>query len=175
MSRCSNLLAFGASLIVGVAALLVTATPAAAQNLIKNPTQHPHYAVELEPHLVLDFIGEDHIGIGGRATIPIVDPGFVSTINNSVGIGFGAAFLDGNHHTVLTLPAVMQWNFWFTPNWSAFGEPGLTLNVVERNNDTDLDLDPVMAVGGRYNFNDHISLTGRVGYPYASFGVSFFL
>jgi hypothetical protein len=30
-------------------------------------------------------------------------------------------------------------------------------------------------VGGRFHFNDKISLTMRIGYPDFSFGVSFFL
>ena len=72
----------------------------------------------------------------------------------------------------------MQWNFWFTPHWSAFGEPGLVLRIRDDDNfhnDDDLDLDIALYVGGRFNFNDQIALTLRLGTPASSFGVSFFL
>lgn len=164
--------ACGAAAAVFVAALL--ASPAVfAQSVIGNPTQHPQYVAELEPHLLLDFIPDEGWGLGGRATFEVMDPGFVTSINDSIGIGVGIDWLDHKHHH-LWLPAVMQWNFWFTPHWSAFGEPGLVLDFHYRRNDK-LDIHPVALVGGRFSFNDNIALTLRVGVPSASFGVSFFL
>ncbi|HTM43347.1 MAG TPA: hypothetical protein VL137_00255 [Polyangiaceae bacterium] len=170
--------------------LLVTLTglrSANAQNLIKNPTAHPHYSVELEPHLALDdAFGNDAFGVGMQAAIPIVDPGFVSTINNSVAIGFGLDWMTARRYCAgpycyrsnhILLPVVMQWNFWFTPNWSAFGEPGLTFHIDDDNspyNDT-FYIHPAFEVGGRYNFNDKVALTLRVGVPVFTFGASFFL
>jgi hypothetical protein len=177
-------LCVGVSSFVGIALL---SSPAQAQNLIKSPTAHPQYTVELEPHALLDILGEDDFGIGGRATFVIVDPGFVSSINNSVGIGFGFDWMDGDDHChpgychdvdQLTLPLVMQWNFWFTPQWSAFGEPGLALRYHDDDvfdHDGHFDIDPALFVGGRFNFNDKISLTMRLGTPAFSLGVSFFL
>jgi hypothetical protein len=179
MNRRRLLLSAGSLL-----ALQLAVSPSRAQSLIKNPTAHPHYTVELEPHIAFDVVGVDHFGLGGRATFPIVDPGFVSTINNSVGIGVGLAWLDGDEHCpagacydhdLVALPAVLQWNFWFTRHWAAFAEPGLTLNVHNRGTDDDIDLDPALAVGGRFDFNEAIGLTLRLGVPYSSFGVSFFL
>lgn len=171
------------------AAAIGLSSTAQAQSLIKNPTAHPQYSVELEPHLLLDILGDDDFGLGGRATIVIVDPGFVSTINNSVGIGFGLDWMDGHDHCPgpgadchdhdrIVLPVVMQWNFWFTPHWSAFGEPGLMLRAWHDDDfhgDDDFDLDLALYLGGRYNFNDDIALTMRIGYPAFSLGVSFFL
>jgi len=178
--------------VIGIAALFCLGLPgtAQAQNLIKNPTAHPHYLVELEPHLLLDFIGEDNLGLGGRATFVIVDPGFVTTINNSVGIGVGLDWMSGpehcnadggfcHDHDRWNVPVVMQWNFWFTPHWSAFGEPGLAFrlrgNEHNFHGDDDVDLDVALYAGGRYNFNDHIALTMRLGWPAFSIGASFFL
>ena len=85
--------------LVAVATGLFSTPALAEDSIIKRPGDHPHYSVELEPHLALAFLaptaGSNGVGIGGRATIPIVQNGFVKTINNSVGIGFG---LDWVHY-----------------------------------------------------------------------------
>lgn len=181
----SNRTVLGALTAAASLGVLALSSPAMAQNLIKSPTAHSQYSVELEPHLAFDILGDDDFGLGARATFEIVDPGFVTSINNTVGIGVGLDWLDGDRcragvcrdRDVLFIPIVMQWNFWFTPHWSAFGEPGLTLEF--RDDDfvdgDDTDIDVAFFVGGRYNFNDRIGLTLRLGRPMASFGVSFFL
>ena len=70
-----------------------------AQSTIRNPGEHPDYAVELEPHALFgpfdppgDTIGTG-LGAGLRVTIPIVKNGFIPTINNSIGISFGFDWL----------------------------------------------------------------------------------
>jgi hypothetical protein len=130
----------------GTAALLATQ---AANAQIKQPGAHPDYSVELEPHFVLDWARHygwsrnEAIGLGLRATIPFLDNGPISSINNNMGIGFG---LDWTHNgsacdrypwrrerdwrydcTVdnFHFPVVVQWNFWLTPIVSVFGEAGL--------------------------------------------------
>src|ERR1700742_955133 len=71
--------------------LLFWAGTARAQ--IKEPGNHPKYAVELEPHFLAHwdepYWGGDGIGVGLRASIPIIEDGPVTTINNSLAIGFG--------------------------------------------------------------------------------------
>ena len=183
--------------------LSLSAAPAAAQSVIKRPGAHPDYVFEAEPHLALSFYRrhdvEEGFGPGFRGTIEIVDNGFISTINNTVGIGFGLDWLfhgehchgrrggpnvgcDGHDHDRIIFPVVMQWNFWLSEEWSVFGEPGVALEFTEDHDDDDFDddrdlvLDPfVFFAGGRYHFTDAISLTMRVGWPYFSVGVSFFL
>jgi hypothetical protein len=143
------------------------AAPASAQNLIKREGAHPSYSTELEPHLGFDL--PDGVGLGLRATFNVADQGFIKRLNDSVGVGVGADLgLQGD--TRLILPVAMQWNFWFTPQWSAFGEPGLALRFERRTR-----LHPHMAVGGRLNFNDDLAMTLRLGWPTSSLGVSFFL
>jgi len=96
----------------------------AEETIIKRPGDHPTYSVE----------------IGGRFTIPIVKNGFVSSINNSVGIGFGLDWVhyngcyryfgnpnDCSNFDAFVLPVVMQWNFFLSTHWSVFGEPGLAI------------------------------------------------
>jgi hypothetical protein len=123
----------------------LVARDARAQSTIKHPGDHPDYSIEIEPHLLAAFLltrAGDGVGLGGRFTIPIVKNGFVSSINNNVGIGFG---LDWAHYNgcyyyyyydprfgydcptfnTFIIPVVMQWNFFLAKRWSVFGEPGL--------------------------------------------------
>jgi hypothetical protein len=84
------------TLAAGSVALLaaLTAVDARAAGIIKNPGDHPKYAVELEPHGLLDWDnywwGGTGYGLGMHAVIPFLDNGPVSTINNNMGIGFRA-------------------------------------------------------------------------------------
>ena len=77
------------------------ASRAHAQSTIKEPGRRPHYAFELEPHLILtpfdapDVPANGGYGLGARGTIEIVPVGFIPKLNNSVGIGFG---LDWVHY-----------------------------------------------------------------------------
>ncbi|HMJ51595.1 MAG TPA: hypothetical protein VK540_05945 [Polyangiaceae bacterium] len=194
-----------------VAASLGARTARAEDMIIKRPGDHPVYSVEIEPHLTLAFLipsaGSSGVGIGGRFTIPIVKNGFVSSINNSVGIGFGLDWIHyngcyrrwGNPYScpnfeTFILPVVMQWNFFLSTHWSVFGEPGLAINFNGYGSCVDfyyndrgerqgyvcgdrpnrLGVDPfILFVGGRYHFSETTALTMRIGWPYASIGVSF--
>ena len=155
---------------------LATTTAQADESIIKTPGDHPNYRFEAEPHGLLGYggpfvHGRGDLGAGFRGTVIILDNGFVKTINNSVGIGFGGDifFRSGTFF----IPVVMQWNFWLTTHWSVFGEPGVGFAA---NTGLDRDVFHLTAyLGGRYHFNDRISLTLRLGYPSLSVGASFFL
>jgi hypothetical protein len=134
-----------------MATLVLLAGTALADDTIKRPGDHPDYSVEIEPHLLwgwehYDDAPSDGFGLGGRFSIPIVDNGFVSTINNSVAIGLGLDWLhysyDGCFYyrgyrpgycsnvgdsNFLLFPVVMQWNFFLAKRWSVFGEPGFVI------------------------------------------------
>ncbi|MCL2778596.1 MAG: hypothetical protein FWD73_11375 [Polyangiaceae bacterium] len=178
-------------------AAFAASADARAQSVIRNPNDHPKYSVEVEPHGVLgwaDLYTSSGFGLGGRFSIPIVDPGFIPTINNNVAISFG---IDWVHYTgcyyagthcgadYFMFPVALQWNFWLTKQWSVFGEPGLFIyhgfynndfcnGLVGCSNPTVTSIDPAFFVGARYHFNNRTALTMRVGYPYLSIGVSFF-
>jgi hypothetical protein len=187
-----------------MAALATTSwEPAAqAQSIIKNPGDHPDYKVELEPHLALGWGHLYHgsgFGLGGRVGINIVDNGFVKTINNSVAISFGLDWIRysdcyyydrrwgyGCGASYFVFPVTMQWNFWLTPKWSVFGEPGLYFyhgvyddDWCDRNRfagcgyPTRDGVDFAFFAGGRFHFNETVALTMRLGYPTSSIGVSF--
>jgi len=155
---------------------LAATTAQADETIIKNPGDHPNYRFEAEPHGLLGYggpfvRGRGDLGAGFRGTVIILDNGFVKTINNSVGIGFGGDIFFRNG--TFFIPVVMQWNFWLTTHWSVFGEPGVGFAA---NPGLDRDVFHLTAyLGGRYHFNDRVSLTMRLGYPSISIGASFFL
>jgi hypothetical protein len=172
---------------------LAISAPAAADDTIKRPGDHPDYGVELEPHALLGFGDVSSgatFGLGGRASIPIVQNGFIRSINNSVAITFGLDVLwyqSCYYHgpcsaTSLELPVAMQWNFFVAQRWSVFGEPGIYIYHGFLPDcpagipcPTATGVLPAFYVGGRYHISDSVSLTMRLGYPAFSFGVSFFL
>ena len=179
----------------GLAAALVTAPSATspAQETIRDTGRHPVYQVEMEPHALVawdNLYGDTGLGGGLRLSIPIVRDGFIKSIDDNVAIGFG---LDWLHYSdcyfngpcsanYVMFPVAMQWNFFFTRRWSAFGEPGLFVYKgfiegcgspgCQGEEPTSFGVRPAIAVGGRYHFNDYITLTVRLGYPAISAGVS---
>jgi len=186
------------SLLVATASALACGTWASdvlAQGTITQPGAHPRYSFDAEPHLLIRDSGHygDRLGLGFRGTIPVVHNGFVRTINNSVGIGFGVDALlfgdehchgnpndDGycHNHNEIVLPLVMQWNFWLHRNWSVFGEPGLAIVLDDDHGDDDLDIEPIVfSAGGRWHFSNAAALTMRLGGPRLSLsiGVSFLM
>jgi hypothetical protein len=175
---------------LGLAALC--APTARAQGTIKIPGDHSHYVFEAEPHLSLGFKGG--IGPGFRGTFVVVDNGFISSINNSIGVGVGAEWLFYKNHCVgapfevcesvgdLMVPIVLQWNFFLHRRWSVFGEPGVALHFLRGQKD-DFAFDPfTIYAGGRFHFSDSVTLTLRIGAPEIfhhdnvfSIGVSFLI
>lgn len=161
---------------LGVVTALAAASPAAAdQMVIKFPGQHPDYFFEAEPHAILAPRHDPFPpGLGFRGTIELLDNGFISSINNTVGFTFGA---DWHGHGVW-IPLAMQWNFWLSRNWSVFGEPGVAIRAGEGfdghkpNHGVEW---LAIWVGGRFHFTDNITLTMRVGTPTLSVGISFLL
>lgn len=156
-----------------VASLGATSVARGEEMIIKNPGDHPVYRVELEPHALVGFGGPFHrgrgeLGAGFRATFVIVENGFVKSINNNVGVGVGGDAFFGRG--TIFVPVVMQWNFFLSEHWAVFGEPGIGFAA----NGASI-LHPTLAVGGKYFFNDKISLTMRLGYPAFAIGASFHL
>jgi hypothetical protein len=160
---------------IGLAMWTFTHVVCAEQVIIKRPGDHPRYFFEAEPHVLLGWreLG-DGPGIGFRGTIPIVHNGFVSSINNSVGIGFGIDVDPIRHADKFAIPVVMQWNFWLSTHWSVFGEPGVAIQAGS-GRDPDRPVRPVIYAGGRLHFTEAIALTLRVGYPDVAVGISFLL
>jgi hypothetical protein len=156
-----------------LAALVATRPAAADQLVIKFPGEHPRYFFEAEPHALVAPYADFLPGVGFRGTFRILHNGFIPSINNSIGVGVGADWVDKG----VWIPIVMQWNFWLSRNWSVFGEPGVSIRTghgLEGKHDDRLGILGLW-VGGRFHFNDRIALTMRIGRPTFSVGVSFFL
>jgi hypothetical protein len=172
---------------------------------IRNEGDHPRYSFEAEPHLLLGFLdppGAAHgtgVGLGFRGTVTVLKNGFIPSLNNSIGIGFGFDWVHYGHGqnrcvvdpgfaggcigyddsqslSNLWLPVVMQWNFWLSRQWSVFGEPGLGLRyqAEARGHQWHLDF-PELYLGGRFHLADTVTITLRGGFPTFSAGVSFLL
>lgn len=196
-----------AACFAAVAISLFGTATASAQ--IRSPRSHVHYGVELEPHLVVQWADEPYwddtgIGVGLRASIPVLPDGPITTINNSLAIGFGLdwAHFDGcGQYNDLCdandfwIPIVLQWNFFLTRSISLFAEFGLALQYstldwagpipgncaringmdICRDSVDDLDVELVLWLGARFGLSENIALTLRLGTPSLLFGVSFFL
>jgi hypothetical protein len=145
-------------------------TAQAEENLIRDPNLHPHHVLELEPHALLaPFYDKGIPGVGFRATFTLSNNGFIDSINDSVGLGFGA---DWTRDTTW-VPIVLQWNFWLSNHWSVFAEPGAALRL--RDDFKDRGPDFTIYGGGRYRFGRTVALTMRVGHPALALGLSFLL
>ena len=212
-------------LVAALAGLAVAAlaSPASATTIIKDPNP-PRYKFVIEPKLNLSYLGlwnrygGDAWVPGVRFTIPIMSPGFVKTINDSIGISFGLDILKYQGYNdyyfngycagdprrcpgyyydtsfwAVHVPVALQWNFWITDWFSAFGEPGITLRhawyheypyyagcdprFYQCNYDrSSTDFYFTFFVGGRFHITDSMAITLRFGHPIDfSVGLSIFL
>lgn len=186
---------------------LLNASSASAQ--IRNPSDHNLYGVELEPHLVVQWADEPWwddtgVGVGLRASIPILANGPIDSINNSLAIGFGldwahfdgcGPFNDACDADDFWIPLVVQWNFFLTRSISLFAEFGLALQYSTLNWDgpvpgncrringvdfcdndvNDLDVEFVLWLGARFDITRNVAFTLRLGTPSLLLGVSFYL
>jgi hypothetical protein len=188
---------------VGVAlgTLTLGSSSARAETIIKDPNP-PKYSVEIEPHLNLQYLvfqqyKANGLGPGVRFGIPIMSPGFIKSINDSIAISFGADVMylrptdrandcgpngcDYKSFWALYFPVTMQWNFWLTDKWSVFGEPGAVVQTAATECERIYGckkpswIGPAFYAGARYHFSDSMALTMRVGWPNGlSVGLSIF-
>lgn len=166
------------------ASSVVVLVSGAAAAQIKEPGQHPMYMLELDPHLLFQYgdraTGDQGLGFGVRATIPFVHNGPVPSINNNIGVSFGAdfAFFGGDEVCRrrgvqffaedcsawnVWLPATAHWSFFLTPVISVFGELGLALQHQRWSfegtcpdgarcsaGEANTDVEPTAFLGGRF-------------------------
>jgi hypothetical protein len=178
-----------------VAALWSSAASAFAQHAgvaIKQPFRGER-PTELNLHG-----GFSHWGLGPaagvRVAIPIVDNGFVSSIDNAVYITLGGDLLFERCHggcgaraedygVAFAVPVTGRWQFNFTPRWSAYGEVGPNV-YVHSGWLGDGHFPGVVgaaphwlssAVGGKWHFAPEMSLTLSLGAPYSHVGLDILL
>jgi len=170
--------AFPSKATLAITATLATlaASPTAhATNLIKRPGSHPKYTFEIEPHLSFYYGYWSHrdsrtdAGPGVRFSIPFIDNGPISKLNNNLGISFGLDTYFPYDGVVAHIPVVAQWNFFFTEIISVIAEAGASLNF---GNIPNAEVDPEFHGGGRFQFGV-VSVIVRVGYPDTTVGAGF--
>lgn len=189
--------------LVGIMASL--ALPRSARAQIKEPGRHPKYSVELEPHLVIEWdrgykTRGAGVGPGFRASIPIVPNGPIPQINNSLAISFGVDWAyfsqcDGQPDSATCrvsefwFPITAQWNFFFTPVISVFGEVGGALvsrrygydkgcpaiDAADCRYSNFTPFEPLFWGGGRFLFSPTVGMVVRVGSPSVTIGADFLL
>ena len=135
------------------------------------------------------------LATGVRFGIPLMDNGFIDSINNAVYLNFGADFYFTRSHRTCNdppdrdcrwhygpgfgFPVALHWEFYFSEEWSAFAELGAQFLVHPgwlhdgQFRGRDLAGWFVAAVGGSYHIDDTVLLTLRVGLPYIAFGATF--
>lgn len=170
-------------------------TPAAAQHAgvsIKRPFRGQRVS-ELNLHAGLSHRGPG-LAAGLRVAIPIVDNGFVSSIDNAIYITVGGDLMferclggcgrnDRDYGVALAVPVTGRWQFNFTPRWSAYGEVGPNLYLHsgwlgDGRFPGLLHVSPhwiAGAAGGKWHFAEQTSLTLSVGAPYSYVGLDILL
>jgi hypothetical protein len=132
--------------------------------------------VRPEVHLDLGFHAD--LGVGMRVDIPIVPEGLLMSAKDELAISPGADLLFDHGDVWVGVPVALQWNFYIQQEWSVFPEVGLALlfghHHHNHHHDTDLGVDFLLAVGGRYHFAQRNALVLRIGWPIGiQFGITF--
>lgn len=194
--RSGKTLRFAAELLAAalLASTLATASlaapaPASAQVNIGTPHRGSR-PLQLDFHGGFTWWGFGAVA-GARFGIPLVQNGFISSINNAFYLNFGADFYfvrcrcgrggRDEYWPGFGIPITGHWEFYFSETWSVFVEAGLNIYFHPRwlrGNGGFFDDDAgawfIGAVGARLHFSDSFGLVLRLGTPYASFGITFF-
>lgn len=162
----------------------------AQQHYIERPHQGGR-PFQLDIHGGFTWWGVGAIS-GIRFGIPIVQNGFIDSLNNAVYLNFGFDFYwlrwrcnsgDCNrgwdYNAGFGFPITLHWEFYFHENWSAFAEIGGQFFIHPSWWDNgrwdwwEPGLWFVWTVGGSWHVNDWFLLTLRIGSPYIAFGITF--
>jgi hypothetical protein len=174
---------------------LFASVPASAQHdgvSIKRPYRGER-PTELNLHAGLSHHGPG-LAAGARVAIPILDNGFVDSIDNAIYLTIGGDVLfdrcfggcgrhDDDYGVAFAVPLTGRWQFNFTPLWSAYGEVGPNIYIHSHWLDDGSIRGPgrvpgawiALTVGGKWHFAPRTSLTLALGAPYSHIGLDILL
>jgi hypothetical protein len=123
-------------------------------------------------------------GLGGRYLIPILQDGFLPSVNDEFSIEFGADLsgaVGARFYPTLGIPVEVLWNFHFTQKFSAYVKAGVVLEinfvpyacvgtVVCRGA---VSASPIGNVGLMFKFSEKVSFRAEAGYPWIKVGLGF--
>ncbi len=134
--------------------------------------------------------GVSHFGpglaAGARVGIPLVDNGFISTLNNAVFLSVGADLYYTRYRTGagqddaglgVGVPLTVHWEFYFPRRWSAYAELGLNVflspSLLRDGEGIEAGGWIAAAAGAVWRFADRAALELRLGNPYSAVGLRF--
>lgn len=191
-SRPASIVVAAALAVVAVGGALALPATARADHDIDTPFTGTR-PLQLELHAGLSWYGLGFAG-GARFGIPIVQNGFIPSLDNAVYLNFGvdayfvryygrcsAGGCFDAYAFALGIPVALHWEFYFSDMWSAYAEIGFQFFLppsLWQYGDWDYNGGwighwVVAAVGGSMHLSDAFALTVRLGNPYFSFGVEF--
>jgi hypothetical protein len=156
--------------------------------------QRAFYPLELEPHLTFgpeNVYGPAGYGMGIRVGAPVAAGRLGRNVGDNLALTFGAdvvhfdncyfgTYCSANY---MLVPVAAQWNLFLGPTVSLFAEGGAYLfkgwfSVCEPGDvgcaaPSDFGVLPTVALGARLRLGTAVALTGRLGYPTTTLGVSF--
>jgi hypothetical protein len=170
-------LMLGCCLVSGSAFCLAAGKPVVASDVPPNSIQDagPHTRPsELSLLAYLPWYYGFGIGVTARYSFPVVQNGFISTLNNSVSIEPGLAIeyasYGGFGYTLITPYVLGIWTFYFSDQLRAYGGVGLGWHIGADYGGFRGYIDPV--AGGYYKLSPTFSLRGELGYGGPKFGIS---
>jgi hypothetical protein len=157
----------------GQATVELSVPEAAPKAVDDEPVRLPH-TWEFGAHVVGEtMLAADSTnrgaGVGARAGFQFAPNGLFGA-TDSFAVISGIDYVGTSTEPHAWVPLQVQWNFWILPRFSAMFEPGVTLTF-----GAETRLAPALNVGVRYRVYKKLYVTGKVGLPSATLGVSLLL
>lgn len=141
----------------------------------------------LDAHLGLSGYWGGGAALGFRFTLPVMDNGFVPSINNSVNIVLGLDFLYLRWYRYYNygrigfhIPILLNWAFHISPEFQAFAELGPAFTFFPRYRGYEARYRPrdfygylSGGIGMRFFVSQNMGIVLRLGSPTVALGLSF--
>lgn len=157
----------------GQATVELSVPEAAPKTADEEPVRGQH-RFELGGHVVGETVlptdtATRGAGVGARAGFQFAPFGFFGA-SDSFAIVSGIDYIGTSTEPHAWVPLQIQWNFWVLPRFSVMLEPGAALTF-----GSETKLWPAIHAGARYRVYKKLYVTGKVGVPSATLGVSLLL